>query len=68
MTLAEYRKLKGLSMQEVADQLGITKSRVHEIETNGIKSIVKALCIEDWSDGAIRLVDLAPKQWKRQCP
>jgi hypothetical protein len=68
MTLAEYRKLKGLTMQQVADQLRLSKSRVSEIENRGIQSIVLALCNEDWSDGAIRPIDLAPKQWRRQCP
>lgn len=68
MTLAEYRKLKGLTMQDVADQLGLSKSRIHEIESRGMQSVVLALCIEQWSDGAIRPTDLAPKQWKRQCP
>lgn len=68
MTLAEYRRLKGLTMQEVADALGLSKTRISEIENHGIQSVVLALCIEQWSDGAIRPVDLAPKQWRRQCP
>lgn len=67
MTLAEYRKLNGLTMQDVADQLGLSKTRISEIENHGMQSIVMALCIERWSKGTIRPVDLAPKHWTKQC-
>ena len=67
MTLFEYRQLKGLTVREVARELGISKSRVSEIENSGIQGMVLALCIERWSNGAIRPVDLAPKQWVKQC-
>lgn len=59
MRLGKYRALRGLTQQEVADAIGLSKSRVSEIEAGSGCSLNTALKIEAWSKGAVRAVDLA---------
>lgn len=59
MRLGEYRALRGLTQQEVADAIGISKSRVSEIESGSGCSLPTALKIEVYTNGAVRPSDVA---------
>lgn len=59
MHLNKYRKQRGLTLQQVADALGMSKSRMCEIEKGSGCSLTTALKIEAWSKGVVRAGDLA---------
>lgn len=58
MRLAEYRAIKRLTQQEVADAVRISKSRLSEIESGKGCSLETALRIEVYTNGAVRPSDL----------
>lgn len=59
MRLAEFRAIKGLTQQDVAEAVGLSKSRLSEIESGSGCSLDTALRIEVYTNGAVRPSDLA---------
>lgn len=62
MKLKEYRKTHGVKQAEIARTLGITQSRVSELENGGTPSLDLALRIEELTGGAVRPGDWIPVQ------
>ena len=59
MKLSDYRSKRGLTQQDVADAIGLSKSRVCEIEQGSGCSLNTALAIERFTKGAVRPADVA---------
>lgn len=59
MTLSEFRADRGLTQQDVADAIGLSKSRVSEIEGGSGCSLQTALKIEAFTKGRVKPSDLA---------
>lgn len=62
MTLAEYRAERGLTLQQIADALGLSKSRMSEIENGSGCSLPTAVKIERYTKGLVRPSDLLSKE------
>lgn len=64
MTLAEYRKSKGLSQAAVARELGLrSKGHISDIEraeSTRTASLELALRIEKWSGGKVSAASICP--------
>lgn len=60
MRFSEYRKLRGLRLADVGEALGgLSVPHMSQLENGVVPFTLKlALLIEDWSDGAVRAVDL----------
>lgn len=58
MTIAEYRKLTGLTQQELAALVGVSKSFLSEIESGCSCSLQTALKIQRATKGAVCPADL----------
>jgi transcriptional regulator with XRE-family HTH domain len=52
------RKALGLTLAEMGERCGISKSQMHEVERSGRASLPVALRIEELSQGAIDAGDL----------
>lgn len=59
--LRRWRNAQGLTLQVVADGLGISKNRLSEIESGQGCSLDTALKIELFTDGAVAPRDLRPE-------
>lgn len=62
MTLAEYRKSRGITLAQCAAELGLspgTKGHLSRLENGALDFPVRlALQVEEWSRGEVRAVDL----------
>jgi len=58
MTLSDYRKSLGLTLEALAARVGISKSFLCEIEQGSSCSLQTALKIEQATGGAVRPADL----------
>ena len=65
MKLHEYRARKGLTQQDVADAIQLSKNRISEIESGHGCSLATALKIEVYTKGAVKPVDLAGSRKER---
>jgi DNA-binding XRE family transcriptional regulator len=66
MRLSEFRAKAGLTQQQLAEALGLSKSRVCEIESGSPCSLATALKIEVFSKGAVRPSELAAAPQRRK--
>lgn len=64
MALEPYRRSRGLSQADVAEQLGLSSAGyVSRLERGSTPFPVRlALLVEAWSDGEVRAVDLLPPE------
>jgi transcriptional regulator with XRE-family HTH domain len=53
MTLAEYRLKQGLTLEQLATQLGYSKSHLCEVEGSNRASLKLALTIETLTNGQV---------------
>lgn len=60
MNLRTYRESKGLTGRDAAKQLGISGSRVSQIEYGAECPVKLAMHIEAWSGGAVSASTLSP--------
>lgn len=61
MTLTEWRKLKGLSLEAIATQLGKSKGHLHAVEEKNYATARLALDIEKLTEGAVDAAFLNPE-------
>jgi transcriptional regulator with XRE-family HTH domain len=61
MTLTEWRKQNGLSLQAVAEQLGKTKGHIHSVENTNRATARLALDIERLTGGRVDAAFLNPE-------
>jgi transcriptional regulator with XRE-family HTH domain len=60
MTLTEWRKLNGLSLEALAAKLDKSKGHLHAVEKDGYATPRLALDIEQLTDGAVDAGELNP--------
>ena len=61
MTLSEWRKEQGLSLEALAAKLDKSKGHLHAVEKDGYATARLALDIEAMTEGAVDAADLNPE-------
>jgi transcriptional regulator with XRE-family HTH domain len=61
MTLSEWRKEHGLSLEAVASKLDKSKGHLHAVEKDGYATARLALDIEALTEGHVDAADLNPE-------
>lgn len=61
MTLSEWRKEHGLSLEAVASKLDKSKGHLHAVEKDGYATARLALDIETLTNGAVDAASLNPE-------
>lgn len=61
MTLSEYRKEQGLSLEEFGKLVGKSKGHIHAVETDNYATAKLALLIERVTAGAVSAAFLNPE-------